>query len=269
MRDGNAIDAGQGAPGSDSGAGDGGGSVGEPLDAGRDGAAGAANDVRADDRPEPAIASYSHHPEPAMPGPSDRPELLTNTVRQFPELSRNSMKGGELEIPELVRQIPEPDSGISVRGDANDRPELVTPGTNDHPELLDLGDEIDGGLDKGARLWNFETYGDKYGKRRLRRVLRFVTPPVRDELGVITSELSGILAGRPGRGRWAASRIESATLRSAAESAAQQFKRNKRRGARRANVPTTGRDGYTNRRGGAVSRPQPDSFGDEVSPLLM
>jgi hypothetical protein len=85
-----------------------------------------------------------------------------------------------------VRQITEPDSELGQ----------------------ELNVEVALGWDH--RLWNLETYGDRHGKRRLRRSLRFIgKPPVRVELGQISPELEAELKRRPGKGRHKQSRVDS------------------------------------------------------------
>src|SRR5262245_12962796 len=96
---------------------------------------------------------------------------------------------------------------------------------------VELGQEVDAAeaLSWDRRLWNLETYGDRHGKRRLRRSLRFVSPPVRVELGIISPELEAELRARPGRGRHKQSRADSDALRRFAQSVAVAARRDKRR----------------------------------------
>jgi len=94
----------------------------------------------------------------------------------------------------------------------------------------ELGQElnVDVALDWDHRLWNLETYGDRHGKRRLRRSLRFIgKPPVRVELGQISPELEAELKRRPGRGRHRQSRADAQALRRFAESIAESARRAK------------------------------------------
>ena len=99
-------------------------------------------------------------------------------------------------------------------------------------------------------MWNLETYGDRHGKRRLRRTLRFVgKPPVRVELGQISPELEAELRRRPGRGRHRQSRADAEALRRFAESIAESVRGNKRGRGRDQNVRETGWIGHIARRG--------------------
>src|SRR5262249_54329197 len=105
-----------------------------------------------------------------FPEPSSKPR--EQKASQFTE------PGGQ--IPEPIRvQIPEP-GGI----------QFTEPWLKPEPEPdVELGKEVDAAeaLSWDRRLWNLETYGDRHGKRRLRRSLRFIgKPPVRVELGVIS-----------------------------------------------------------------------------------
>jgi hypothetical protein len=65
-----------------------------------------------------------------------------------------------------------------------------------------------------TKLWRLETYKDRHGKVRVRKVLRFVPKPgVAVEMGAITDELAAEIEKQRGRGRWRESRIEAQTLR--------------------------------------------------------
>jgi hypothetical protein len=178
------------------------------------------------DIPEPQLGIIEQIPEPAAKsrnvGRLEIPEPQLGAIEQIPEPIAKSMNMGRLEIPELEiaepsRQIPEP---LSVRGGD-----------------LPLGEEINADLllDEVRRLWNLETYRDRYGKNRLRRALRFIRPPVREELGVVAETHAAALQGRRGRGRWKRSREEARALRPLVDSVAESYWRNKR-GRRRGQI---------------------------------
>ncbi len=67
-------------------------------------------------------------------------------------------------------------------------------------------------LSEDFRLWNLETYKDRHGKHRLRQTLRFIYPPIREELGKVTQAYAEALDSRPGKGRSASSRREAEQL---------------------------------------------------------
>jgi hypothetical protein len=95
------------------------------------------------------------------------------------------------------------------------------------PEPFQLGELLDAGtiLEDNRRLWRIETYADRHGKRRARRVLRFVTrPEPKIELGQINEATARELEDRPGRGRWRDSRVEADELRCIALNVAERFK---------------------------------------------
>lgn len=99
----------------------------------------------------------------------------------------------------------------------------------DLPSFDEWGD-ADLFLNKDHRLWNFETYPDRHGKHRLRRVLRFIyNPPCRDELGVVTEAHAEALENRKGRGRWKSSREDAGALRPLALTVAKYHRRTKGR----------------------------------------
>src|SRR5262249_25118030 len=127
-------------------------------------------------------------------------------IVQIPEPGSKSHEQKSSQFPEPGRQIPEP---IPVQ--------FPEPSLKPDPEPdVELGKEVDAAeaLSWDRRLWNLETYGDRHGKRRLRRSLRFIgKPPVRVELGVISPELEAELRARPGRGRHKQSRAEADALR--------------------------------------------------------
>lgn len=118
-------------------------------------------------------------PEPRRKGVGDKGDSKS------PNLAPKRSKKRESEIPEPVFQIPEP--GEEINADAL--------------------------LSRERRLWNLETYGDRHGKRRVRRVLRFVSDPPTDVLGAITPELEAELKQRRGRWRHRTSREEAESLR--------------------------------------------------------
>lgn len=94
-----------------------------------------------------------------------------------------------------------------------------------------LGATIDSDfLDPNLQLWNLETYGDRHGKRRIRRTLRFISDPkLREELGQITPEAEVELKSRTGKGRWQLSRTQAESLRHIANAIAESMRQPKRR----------------------------------------
>jgi len=229
-----------------------------------------AGGTASNDRVEQVQREALGHPEPTQnevegdgsgksPNLSGQiPEPKSPNLRQIPEPSPNLLSGEGLEIPEPKSPNPVRGFGDEVRGFADSA-----------PEPFDLGEEVDGNLDQESRLWNLETYKDRHGKYRLRRVLRFVQPPVRIELGTVTGAIKEQLACRSGRGRWGKSRSEAGAFRTAAQLTAEQFKRDKRGRLYGASLQSARRNGISNRGDRYVPNAQPDPLGEDLPPLLM
>lgn len=216
------------------------------------------------DQPEPAQKLVPrHHPEPGSFKPEPDPEPGANNngsvnrfgdMGQFTEPNGKSRNQKTSQFTEPVRQFTEPSSVQFTEPD---------------PEL---GQELDAStaLSADRRLWNLETYGDRHGKRRLRRSLRFVRgTPERIELGKVTQAFSDELNARPGRGRWANSRAESELYRPVAESIAESARRAKRQRRKSKNVSQTRRNGSSARRRKPVSEPPTNAQWDDMPSLLM
>jgi hypothetical protein len=138
-------------------------------------------------------------------------------------------------------------------------------------EFTELGQEInaDAALAPERRLWNLETYGDRHGKRRLRRSLRFVKKPCRIELGQVTPEFESELRSRPGRGRWAASRTDAELLKRFAELVAKSVKRDKRAGRKRPSLSKKRRAGNIADGRPPVPPPSGDTRWPDMPDVLM
>lgn len=202
-------------------------------------------------------------------------------------VSEPSSSGSEIESKgsedqnEKVREIPEPESsnprtGSGISEDLLENKDLEIPEpvslVSEPLQLVsepdDLGSEIDTteALDVERRLWAYEAYGDRHGKRRLRKYVRFVHPTERIELGTITTENESKLRQRPGRGRWKASRDDADALRCLAQSIAERVRGDKRRRRESKNVSKTGRAGDFARRDQSVSAAS-DTASGEVSDM--
>lgn len=146
--------------------------------------------------------------------------------------------------------------------------QITEPGDS---EFTELGQEINTNqaLAPERRLWNLETYGDRHGKRRLRRSLRFVKKPCRVELGQVTSEFELELKSRPGRGRWTASRTDAELFKRFAQSVAKSVERDKRAGRKRSAVSKKRRTGGAAGGGEPVPPPPTNARWPEVPDVLM
>src|SRR5262249_49619553 len=140
--------------------------------------------------------------------------------------------------------------------------EIPEPFTGQIPEPSEFGEELDAGdlLSRDRRLWRLETYGDRYGNKRARHVLRFVPrPEPRIELGRVTEHIAGELAERPGRGRWKGSRVEADELRRVALTVAESFRRDQRLRRRGANLQQARRIDRDDGQRAGVQNPQDDA----------
>jgi hypothetical protein len=183
-------------------------------------------------------------------------------VRESEQFTEPEPKNSDSEgrLGEL-NQIPEPSQKLHEQETyefTEPTPQITEPGDW---QFTELGQEINAGaaLAPERRLWNLETYGDRHGKRRLRRSLRFVKKPCRVELGQVTPDFESELRNRLGRGRWAASRTDAEFLKRLADSTAKSVKRDKRKSRKRPAVSKKRRPGNTSDGGQPVSPPSGDA----------
>src|SRR5262245_39993996 len=114
-------------------------------------------------------------------------------VRSPRNVPSNGMAKRRLEIPEPLGQNPEPlgEKQGQIPEPFDNREEQRTseipepPPQNPEPlgEIPEPVRELDSEtlFGRTAKMWNLETYGDRHGKRRVKQVLRFTSPPVREE----------------------------------------------------------------------------------------
>ena len=185
-------------------------------------------DVQAAEIPEPD-AVESENPEPLQEIPEPVQVFPEPSASQIPEPAQIDTEQRTYEIPEPVQvfagtvaEIPEP-----VIND----PEPIDVRTAEIPEPEAAESEIEINADevfsKDYRLWNLETYKDRHGKHRAKRVLRFVSKPPKIEIGKITEEIAEELRSRRGKGRWKLSRDEAEEYRGNAELVAESIRRDK------------------------------------------
>jgi len=186
---------------------------------------------------------------------------------QIPEPGTGDINPNTRTVKVGLRQIPEPlDKGNEQR--TCEIPEPEKPQIPE-PANYGLGDDADI-LSNHTRLWRLEVYEDRHGKRRARRVLRFVArPEPREELGQVTEELAEGLKERPGKGRWQLSRAESEQLKLAAEYIAGGFRRNKRLRRNRSILRRPERADNSTAERGDMPKPQDDALWDNVPDVLM
>lgn len=215
---------------------------------------------------------------------------------QIPE-PVNSLKTIELEIPEP--QIPEPKRKVNFLPEV--KVNLLRNAVSNEPEndggrdceinlfernnqstnsrlIFDDGDnassefniDSDEAFNEHTKLWNTETYHDRHGKKRLRRVLRFCKKPIKRDLGRVTEKHEGELRNRRGRGRWGTSRAEAKQYRYLIDRIAIDFDAAKRRGSNNSSIRESGRAGFQIGRDSLLPG-APSDFPEAppVSPLLM
>lgn len=168
-------------------------------------------------------------------------------LAQIPETQLVAQSHPEPSNARTFCQMPEP-CVKSTESNDYQMPEPAETGLGEVVDDARLGVTFDEGLgvtidsdflDPNLQLWNLETYGDRHGKRRIRRTLRFISDPkLREELGQITPEAETELKSRIGKGRWQLSRTQAESLRHIANAIAESMRgsaksRNKRKPARK------------------------------------
>lgn len=144
-----------------------------------------------------------------------------------------------IEVPEPARRKSPNLAAKRGKRTRSEIPEpIAQPWLGELDQIPEPGEELNADelLNRDRRLWNLETYGDRHGKRRVRRVLRFVNKPPKEELGEITPNLEAELKQRRGRGRHRISREEAESLRPFALAIAKSHRRYKRQRNRNTNL---------------------------------
>jgi len=172
---------------------------------------------------------------------------------------------------EQIKQIPEPSSKPEEHRTCEIPEPFLEPTKLQIPEPSQYGLEIDEDiLSANARLWRLESYADRHGKVRARRVLRFVPrPEPKRELGQVDAQLADELKARPGRGRWRDSRDEAEQFRRIAHDVAVAFRRDKRLRREGSVLHRLERGDYPPSGYGDMQNPQTDTQWPDVPNVLM
>ncbi len=200
-------------------------------------------------------------PEPDLVAQIKPEPSNARTFGQMPEPCVNPFAHSSYQMPEPIEnrlgEVDE-DARLGVTFVANDE---------------GLGVTLDADfLDPNLQLWNLETYGDRHGKRRIRRTLRFVSnPKVREELGQITPEAEAELKARTGKGRWQGRRTEAEYLRHLADAVAESMRKpEKRRNGRKPAPKSKSQPGDNSAvERTVVQHPQDDTQWGDMPDVLM
>ena len=169
---------------------------------------------------------------PEAPKPINPPADRQNPASKPADLDEN--KAGS-NSPDGVKpasgENPAPKSPVNATRDETWNSPDAVDAFDDEFSGQELDDSV---LADSNRLWNLEISKEKEsGKIRLRRVLRFVEPPIREEIGTYSPKDDAALERRPGRGRWGKSRNDADALRMLARETAIALRRSKSRRRRK------------------------------------